>query len=73
MRTDRVYRRALSHEIALAEIRANSGTQFDPIVAEALIAIVDAGAADAPKPAPVPVRAARSHETSALNAGVAVE
>ncbi len=73
MRTDRVYRRALSHETALAEIRANIGTQFDPIVAEALIAVVDAGAAEATKPALAPVRAARSHEATARGAGIAVE
>ena len=30
MRTDRAYRKALSHEVALAELTANSGTQFDP-------------------------------------------
>ena len=40
MRTDRSYRRALSHEVALAELRAGSGTQFDPRVVEALLALV---------------------------------
>jgi putative nucleotidyltransferase with HDIG domain len=40
MRTDRSYRRALSHEVALAELRDNSGSQFDPVVAKALIATV---------------------------------
>jgi len=43
MRTDRSYRRALSHEVALAELRAGSGTQFDPRVVEALLAIVAPG------------------------------
>jgi HD-GYP domain-containing protein (c-di-GMP phosphodiesterase class II) len=27
---DRIYRKALPHEVALAEIEKNSGTQFDP-------------------------------------------
>ncbi len=42
MRTDRVYRQALSHEVALAELGANIGTQFDPRVAAAVIAVVAA-------------------------------
>ena len=37
MTTDRVYRPALSRSEALAELRANSGTQFDPRVVEVLI------------------------------------
>jgi putative nucleotidyltransferase with HDIG domain len=41
MRTDRSYRRALSKEAALAELHANSGSQFDPAVVEALLAVVD--------------------------------
>jgi HD-GYP domain-containing protein (c-di-GMP phosphodiesterase class II) len=40
MRTDRPYRRALSHEVAVAEMHANSGTQFDPVVVRALLDIV---------------------------------
>jgi putative nucleotidyltransferase with HDIG domain len=32
MRTDRSYRKALSYEVALTELMANSGTQFDPRV-----------------------------------------
>ena len=40
MRTDRPYRTALSHDVALAELRSNSGTQFDPRVVDALLAIV---------------------------------
>jgi putative nucleotidyltransferase with HDIG domain len=42
MRTDRVYRQALSYEVALAELRANTGTQFDPRVAAAVITVVAA-------------------------------
>jgi len=45
MRTDRVYRPALTHEAALAELRAGSGTQFDPRVADVLRTIVDDAAA----------------------------
>jgi putative nucleotidyltransferase with HDIG domain len=41
MRTDRPYRRALSHADAVAEMCANAGTQFDPRVVEALLAVVD--------------------------------
>jgi HD-GYP domain-containing protein (c-di-GMP phosphodiesterase class II) len=40
MTSDRVYRKALSQDVALAELRANSGTQFDPQVVEALTAVV---------------------------------
>lgn len=36
MTTDRPYRRAMSEEAAVAELRANAGTQFDPRVVEAL-------------------------------------
>jgi putative nucleotidyltransferase with HDIG domain len=41
MRTDRAYRNALSRAAALAELRSNSGTQFDPRVVEALVSIID--------------------------------
>jgi len=41
MRTDRPYRPALSHDAALAELRSNSGTQFDPRVVDALLAVVE--------------------------------
>ena len=43
MRTDRPYRRALSHEVALAELIANAGSQFDPRVVRALVEVVDRG------------------------------
>lgn len=41
MTSERAYREALSLERALAEIRGNRGTQFDPRVADALIAVVE--------------------------------
>jgi putative nucleotidyltransferase with HDIG domain len=40
MRTNRSYRKALSQEVALAELRANAGSQFDPRVVEALLRVV---------------------------------
>ncbi len=45
MTTDRSYRKALSLEVAIAELHANSGTQFAPDVVDALVAVV---ARDAP-------------------------
>ena len=42
MTTDRSYRKALTTGVAVAELRANSGTQFDPTVVEALVRVVDA-------------------------------
>jgi putative nucleotidyltransferase with HDIG domain len=41
MTTTRSYRKAMSVEAALAELRACSGTQFDPQVAESLAAVYD--------------------------------
>jgi HD-GYP domain-containing protein (c-di-GMP phosphodiesterase class II) len=38
MTTDRSYRSAMSPELAVAELRANAGTQFDPRVVDALLA-----------------------------------
>jgi HD-GYP domain-containing protein (c-di-GMP phosphodiesterase class II) len=40
MTTDRVYRAAMSREEAVAELRANSGSQFDPEIVDALIRVV---------------------------------
>jgi putative nucleotidyltransferase with HDIG domain len=42
MTTDRAYRTAMSSEAAVEELRACSGTQFDPGVVEVLIAVVNA-------------------------------
>ncbi len=40
MTTDRPYRKALAHSVAVAEIENGAGTQFDPDVAAALISVV---------------------------------
>ncbi len=40
MTTDRSYRAALPHAAAVAELRRCAGTQFDPAVVAALIAVV---------------------------------
>jgi hypothetical protein len=37
IRSDRPYRRGASAEIALEEVRAHAGTQFDPVVVKALV------------------------------------
>ncbi|HEX4673255.1 MAG TPA: HD-GYP domain-containing protein [Solirubrobacteraceae bacterium] len=55
MRTDRAYRKALSHEVALTELMANVGTQFDPAVVEALLEVIE----PATKPIPVGVADSR--------------
>jgi HD-GYP domain-containing protein (c-di-GMP phosphodiesterase class II) len=41
MTTDRPYRSARSLEVAIAELRANAGTQFDPAVVESLIEVTE--------------------------------
>jgi len=40
MTTRRSYRDALSHEVAVAELGANAGTQFDPAVTQAAITVL---------------------------------
>jgi HD-GYP domain-containing protein (c-di-GMP phosphodiesterase class II) len=41
MTTDRPYRKALPNALALAELRGCAGTQFDPRVVDALVAVLD--------------------------------
>jgi putative nucleotidyltransferase with HDIG domain len=41
MTTDRPYRKGMAWEAALGEIRANSGTQFDPTLAHAFLAAAE--------------------------------
>jgi putative nucleotidyltransferase with HDIG domain len=50
MRTDRSYRKALTHEVARAELLANTGHQFDPRVVEAFLTLVEGRAEDRPAP-----------------------
>jgi putative nucleotidyltransferase with HDIG domain len=40
MTTDRPYRRALPVQTAVAELRAQAGAQFDPVVVEAVVGVV---------------------------------
>jgi HD-GYP domain-containing protein (c-di-GMP phosphodiesterase class II) len=40
MRTDRAYRTALAHDVALAELASNAGRQFDPGIVDTLMKIV---------------------------------
>jgi HD-GYP domain-containing protein (c-di-GMP phosphodiesterase class II) len=40
MTTDRVYRRCLTQEEAIAELLAGSGTQFDPTIVDTLVRVV---------------------------------
>jgi HD-GYP domain-containing protein (c-di-GMP phosphodiesterase class II) len=42
MTTDRSYRKALTAGVAVAELHANAGTQFDPKVVDALVSLVAA-------------------------------
>jgi HD-GYP domain-containing protein (c-di-GMP phosphodiesterase class II) len=46
MTTDRAYRKSLGLERAVEELRANAGTQFDPAVVDALVAVVTEPADD---------------------------
>lgn len=40
MTTRRAYREPLGHPVAAAELRANAGTQFDPVVVEAAMVVL---------------------------------
>ena len=57
MTSDRPYRRAPGQEFAIAELRRNAGTQFDPAVVDALCRVLDRGGVGAAGPAsPVATR-----------------
>ncbi|HEX2686679.1 MAG TPA: HD domain-containing phosphohydrolase [Kofleriaceae bacterium] len=42
MTSDRAYRRALPHEVAIGEIERCAGTQFDPELADAFVRLIEA-------------------------------
>lgn len=42
MTSDRAYRRALTHEVAIGEIERCAGTQFDPELADAFVKLIEA-------------------------------
>ncbi len=50
MTTRRPYRPPLSQRAALAELRANSGTQFDPDVVDAACSVLERGTSGLPEP-----------------------
>jgi len=59
MRTDRCYRKALPHGVAVAELIANAGSQLDPRAVEALLRIVTSAGDGEPQPeAPAPIKPA---------------
>jgi HD-GYP domain-containing protein (c-di-GMP phosphodiesterase class II) len=63
MTTDRPYRAAMPREAAIAELRSNTGSQFDPKVVSALIKVVEEG---------VPVALTTSDAVRAVLAGAPV-
>ena len=54
MRTDRAYRPALSHEIALAELLANTGHQFDPHIVPVFLTVIESTPQHRPITPPTP-------------------
>jgi HD-GYP domain-containing protein (c-di-GMP phosphodiesterase class II) len=42
MTSDRAYRRALPHEVAIGEIERCAGSQFDPELSEAFVRLIEA-------------------------------
>ncbi len=50
MTSDRPYRAALSPELARQELRRESGTQFDPVVADALLMVLEGGGSSGSPP-----------------------
>ncbi len=68
MVSDRPYRKALSLERAIEELRTNSGTQFDPIVVDAFLAIL--AEKDRALTSPARTRASNRGTSNARSAGV---
>jgi len=62
MTADRSYRKALPHDAACRELRANAGTQFDPAAVDAFLATVDpSDVAHRDEGAQTPVHHAAAH------------
>jgi putative nucleotidyltransferase with HDIG domain len=59
MRTDRSYRKALPHSLALAELGKSAGTQLDPAMVGVLLSIVAVADAHGPDGAAIPERSRR--------------
>jgi putative nucleotidyltransferase with HDIG domain len=67
MRTDRPYRKALAYEVAVSELVAHAGGQFDPHVVNTFLRLV--AVADRPEPMPAPATTAAAAAPAALRAG----
>jgi HD-GYP domain-containing protein (c-di-GMP phosphodiesterase class II) len=70
MTTDRPYRRALSTDAAIEELRSNSGTQFDPQVVNAVMRVVEQGLVQHAEAYNDAVRAVLATHASAPNLGL---
>ena len=71
MRTHRSYRKALSHEVALAELEANAGDQFDPRIVAAFLQIIEAASSAQESRGPISVQP-RTAPQSQAHLGVSV-
>jgi putative nucleotidyltransferase with HDIG domain len=71
MRTHRSYRKALSHEEALAELEANAGDQFDPRIVAAFLQIIEAASSAQESRGPISVQP-RTAPQSQAHLGVSV-
>jgi HD-GYP domain-containing protein (c-di-GMP phosphodiesterase class II) len=65
MRVDRSYRPARDEAEALAELRGAAGSQFDPLVVDAFLRIIDAASG----PGRQEAHAVRAHDTRGSSAG----
>jgi putative nucleotidyltransferase with HDIG domain len=64
MTTTRSYRTAMPQSVAIAELVKNAGTQFDPQVVDALIAVTDAARAVSRRPAAAVLERLTRHPTN---------
>jgi HD-GYP domain-containing protein (c-di-GMP phosphodiesterase class II) len=59
MTTTRSYRKGMSVDVAVAELTANSGTQFDPAVVTAVLGVLE-------RPSPSPAATPSDSEATAV-------